>query len=63
MIILTQEQFGIEEISNLPYQIQLPIHEILTYTRSHIEEIKTFEWPNSFYVLIKREDILNNMQR
>lgn len=39
----------------------MPLHEILRYTGSHVQEVKSCEWIPAVYKLIGREDINNNL--
>ena len=49
---LYDERFGTEQIDRLPYDLQAPLQEIISYTRLHIEEVKTTQWPIGIYKLI-----------
>ena len=52
MYALYDERFGTEQIDRLPYDLQVPLQEIISYTRLHIEKVKTTQWPIGIYKLI-----------
>jgi len=60
---MKEEQLGIDEISNWPALVGLPLFEVIRFTRLHLQDIQTVPWPVSLYKLIHREDIINNLMR
>lgn len=61
LFALIEEKWTHANIDELPYPVQLPLHEILRYTRSNFDSVKTCDWSAQVYKLIGREDIISNL--